>query len=76
MLCRRCMLSDILQLDPPLCVWRTAGPGIPGEEIQQMEKLAVEGGRPVRTKPPITEQDAFEDEELQALRRPWLPQSQ
>jgi perosamine synthetase len=32
-----------------------------------MEKLAIDGGTPVRTKPPITEQDVFEDEELQAL---------
>ena len=34
-----------------------------------MEKLAIDGGTPVRTKPPITEQDVFEEEELQALIR-------
>ena len=32
-----------------------------------MEKLAIDGGTPVRTKSPITEQDVFEEEELQAL---------
>ncbi len=32
-----------------------------------MEKLAIDGGRPVRTKPAITEQNVFEEEELQAL---------
>jgi dTDP-4-amino-4,6-dideoxygalactose transaminase len=34
-----------------------------------MKKLAIDGGTPVRTKPPITEQDVFEEEELQALVR-------
>ena len=34
-----------------------------------MDKLAIDGGSPVRTKSPITEQDVFEEEELQALMR-------
>lgn len=32
-----------------------------------MEKLAIDGGAPVRTKGPIIETDVFEEEELQAL---------
>lgn len=32
-----------------------------------MEKLAIDGGNPVRTKNPIVETDVFEEEELQAL---------
>jgi perosamine synthetase len=32
-----------------------------------MEKLAIDGGNPVRTKGPIVETDVFEEEELQAL---------
>jgi len=32
-----------------------------------MLKLAIEGGVPVRSKPPIVETDVFEEEELQAL---------
>ncbi len=32
-----------------------------------MEKLAIDGGVPVRTKGPIVETDVFEEEELQAL---------
>ena len=32
-----------------------------------MDKLAIDGGTPVRTKPPITEADVFEQEELNAL---------
>ena len=32
-----------------------------------MEKLAIEGGQPVRTKGPIVETDLIEEEELNAL---------
>jgi perosamine synthetase len=32
-----------------------------------MSKLAIDGGAPVRTRPPIVETDVFEEEELQAL---------
>jgi dTDP-4-amino-4,6-dideoxygalactose transaminase len=32
-----------------------------------MEKLAIDGGNPVRTKPPIVETDVFEKEEFDAL---------
>ncbi len=32
-----------------------------------MSKLAIDGGAPVRSKPPIVETDVFEEEELQAL---------
>jgi hypothetical protein len=32
-----------------------------------MEKLAIDGGTPVRTKDPIVETDVFEEEERQAL---------
>jgi len=32
-----------------------------------MEKLAIDGGSPVRTKKPIVEEDVFEEEELQSL---------
>ena len=32
-----------------------------------MEKLAIDGGTPVRTRAPIVETDVFEKEELDAL---------
>lgn len=32
-----------------------------------MERLAIDGGDPVRTRPPIVESDVFEEEELSAL---------
>ena len=32
-----------------------------------MEKLAIDGGKPVRTRPPIVETDVFEKEEMDAL---------
>ena len=32
-----------------------------------MEKLAIDGGTPVRTKAPIVETDVFEQEEFDAL---------
>ena len=32
-----------------------------------MEKLAIDGGNPIRSKGPIVESDVFEQEELEAL---------